>query len=195
MKGICAKTLTPSCHILVIVEAYKNTPPLNEDSVLFSQNRNSVGKVSSTYISSLKNLSVLCLTEPICCPSGFWSFWTRLSTLLRYEVQLEWWYHQERTQNSRPCLLCPQNKRFHRLHLHRETERVSASSEWCAYSVGLNTHWNSEYPQHCCCIFPQTFTPFPFKLASKDQMHPGKMTRNLLLRWMWLVWKMRSPSA
>lgn len=71
MKGICAKTLTPSCHILVIVEAYKNTPPLNEDSVLFSQNRNSVGKVSSTYISTLKNLSVLCLTEAICCPSGF----------------------------------------------------------------------------------------------------------------------------
>lgn len=34
---------------LVIVESYKNTPALNEDSVLFSKNRNSVGKVSNNY--------------------------------------------------------------------------------------------------------------------------------------------------
>lgn len=34
---------------LVIVESYKNTPALNEDSVLFNKNRNSVGKVSINY--------------------------------------------------------------------------------------------------------------------------------------------------
>jgi len=32
---------------LVIVESYKNTPALNEDSVLFSKDRNSIGKVSN----------------------------------------------------------------------------------------------------------------------------------------------------
>lgn len=57
--------------ILVIVESYKNTPPLNEDSVLFSQNRNSVGKVSNKYIFSFNNVYVLCLTEAVCCSLGF----------------------------------------------------------------------------------------------------------------------------
>lgn len=60
-----------SCHVVVIVESYKNTQALNEDSVLFSQNRNSVGKVSRNYISRFENLDVSCLIEAICCPAGF----------------------------------------------------------------------------------------------------------------------------
>ncbi|KAA0720865.1 H/ACA ribonucleoprotein complex non-core subunit NAF1 [Triplophysa tibetana] len=42
-------TISSIVEQLVIVEAYKNTPPLNEDSVLFSQNRNSVGKVFEVF--------------------------------------------------------------------------------------------------------------------------------------------------
>ncbi|XP_051976275.1 H/ACA ribonucleoprotein complex non-core subunit NAF1-like [Xyrauchen texanus] len=34
---------------LVIVESFKNTPPLNEDSVLFSKDRNSIGKVFEVF--------------------------------------------------------------------------------------------------------------------------------------------------
>ncbi|XP_067247049.1 H/ACA ribonucleoprotein complex non-core subunit NAF1 [Chanodichthys erythropterus] len=38
-------TISSIVEQLVIVESYKNTPALNEDSVLFNKNRNSVGKV------------------------------------------------------------------------------------------------------------------------------------------------------
>uniref|UniRef100_A0A8C1K9Z3 H/ACA ribonucleoprotein complex non-core subunit NAF1 n=1 Tax=Cyprinus carpio TaxID=7962 RepID=A0A8C1K9Z3_CYPCA len=42
-------TISSIVEQLVIVESYKNTPPLHEDSVLFTKNRNSVGKIFEVF--------------------------------------------------------------------------------------------------------------------------------------------------
>ncbi len=59
---------------LVIVESYKNTPPLNEDSVLFTKNRTSIGKVSNHYTSVANFISQTFVTihKIICCLIRWW---------------------------------------------------------------------------------------------------------------------------
>ncbi|XP_016414316.1 H/ACA ribonucleoprotein complex non-core subunit NAF1-like isoform X3 [Sinocyclocheilus rhinocerous] len=47
MKSI--GTISSVVEQLVIVESYKNTPPLNEDSVLFTKNRTSIGKIFEVF--------------------------------------------------------------------------------------------------------------------------------------------------
>ncbi|XP_073694524.1 uncharacterized protein naf1 [Garra rufa] len=42
-------TISSVVEQLVIVESYKNTPTLNEDSVLFTKNRNSIGKIFEVF--------------------------------------------------------------------------------------------------------------------------------------------------
>ncbi|XP_052411267.1 H/ACA ribonucleoprotein complex non-core subunit NAF1-like isoform X1 [Carassius gibelio] len=42
-------TISSVVEQLVIVESYKNTPPLNEDSVLFTKNRTSIGKIFEVF--------------------------------------------------------------------------------------------------------------------------------------------------
>ncbi len=60
--------------ILVIVESYKNTPPLNEDSVLFTKDRTSIGKVSNHYTSLANFISQTFVTihKMICCFIRWW---------------------------------------------------------------------------------------------------------------------------
>ncbi len=58
----------------MIVESYKNTPPLNEDSVLFTKNRTSIGKVSNHYTSLDNFISQTFVTihKMICCLIRWW---------------------------------------------------------------------------------------------------------------------------
>lgn len=42
-------TISSVVEQLVIVESYKNTPPLNEDSVLFTKDRTSIGKIFEVF--------------------------------------------------------------------------------------------------------------------------------------------------